>query len=289
MIKEHLHLLLELGKVRISSLATVSMIAGFILAAGGVSAALVALVLGVFLIACGSATINQIQDRDLDARMRRTAGRAIPSGRASVLYASVAAGIELALGSAVILSAGGFAAMFLGLVAVFWYNAVYTPLKRVTAFAAVPGGVVGAIPPVIGWVAGGGEVFDPRILAVAVFFFVWQVPHFWLLLLFSCGKDYERAGLPSMTKLFRLDQIARITYTWIIATAVICLVIPLFGAVTIPVVSVGLALAGAWLAWNSSRILRAPVTMPSFRAAFKQINVYVCWVIILLSANGVAG
>ena len=89
-------------------------------------------------------------------------------------------------------------AALLGLITVVWYNGIYTPLKRVTAFAAIPGGVVGAIPPVIGWVSGGGDPTDARIIVVAFFFFVWQVPHFWLLLM-RIGGDYERAGLPSLT------------------------------------------------------------------------------------------
>jgi protoheme IX farnesyltransferase len=286
-MKKRIDLFLELGKVRISALATISMFTGYILAYGNVSWALVLLVGGVFLIACGSATINHIQDRDIDSQMQRTAGRALPSGRASLAYAWTQGAGCIVAGSTLILVASNMTAMVLGLLAIFWYNMVYTPLKRRTAFAAVPGGVVGAIPPVLGWVAGGGAMFDPRILAVAFFFFIWQVPHFWLLLLFSCGRDYERAGLPSMTRIFDLDQIARITYMWIIATAVTCIVMPLFGAIAHPVISIGLVLAGAWLVWKSATILRTPAAMPSFRAAFKQINLYVCWIIALLSVNGV--
>jgi protoheme IX farnesyltransferase len=286
-MKKHLDLFLELGKVRISSLATISMITGYILAFGNVSWSLALLFLGVFVIACGSATINHVQDRDIDLRMRRTAGRALPSGRVSLRYAWTMGVANIIVGSLLILLAANATAMVLGLLAIFWYNVVYTPLKRRTAFAAVPGGLVGAIPPVIGWVAGGGELFDPRILAVAFFFFIWQVPHFWLLLVFSCGKDYERAGLPSLTRIFGLEQIGRITYMWIIATAVTCLVIPLFGAIAHPGISIGLVVAGVWLVWKSANILRTPAAMMSFRVAFKQINLYVCWIIALLAVNGV--
>ncbi|MEE9270657.1 MAG: UbiA family prenyltransferase, partial [Candidatus Krumholzibacteria bacterium] len=165
----------------------------------------------------------------------------------------------------------------------------YTPLKRVTAFAAVPGGVVGAIPPVIGWVAGGGAVFEPRILAVAFFFFMWQVPHFWLLLLFAAGRDYEHVGLPSLTRIFALDQLARITFMWIFATAVTCLVIPLFGIRSNAWVNIGLLAAGLWLVVRTARILRRPSGAISFRLAFKHINLYVCWVISLLALNGIVG
>jgi protoheme IX farnesyltransferase len=286
-MKTHLRLFLELGKVRISSLATISMVAGYILAHGGVSWQLPVLTLGVFLIACGSATINHIQDRDIDARMQRTQGRPLPSGRVGLGYAWAVAVGSVAGGSVLILTAGGTSATLLGLLALCWYNGVYTPLKRRTAFAAVPGGVVGAIPPVLGWVAGGGDATDPRILAVAFFFFVWQVPHFWLLLLFSGGTDYERAGLPSLTRLFTMDQIARITFVWILATAVACLVIPLFGIISNPWINAGLVGAGAWLVWQVRGVLRRREGIPEYRAAFKHINIYVCWVIVLLSVNGI--
>jgi protoheme IX farnesyltransferase len=288
-MRKHIDMFLELGKVRISMLATISMITGYLLAFGNVSWTLLGMVAGVFLLACGASTINHIQDRDLDGRMQRTQGRPLPSGRVGVGYAWTVAIPAIVLGTAIILLVSNADAAVLGLLAVAWYNGVYTPLKRVTAFAAVPGGVVGAIPPIMGWVAGGGAPTDPKILAVAAFFFIWQVPHFWLLLLFSCGKDYETAGLPSLTRLFDLDQIARMTFVWIFATAVTCLIIPLFGIVTNVWLNLGLVIAGLWLVWRSGSILRSPKGTFTFRLAFRHINLYVCWVISLLSVNGIIG
>jgi len=286
-MRKHMDLFLELGKVRIASLATITMIAGYVLAIGGVSWPLLPLTIGVFFIACGSATINHIQDRDIDGHMQRTQARPLPSGRITMRYAVTVAVASLIVGTAMIWAAGNWVAALLGLVAVFWYNGVYTPLKRVTAFAAVPGGVVGAIPPIIGWAAAGGNPFDMRILAVAFFFFVWQVPHFWLLLLFTAGRDSEKAGLPSLTRLFDHDQLARITFMWIIATAMTCLLIPLFGIIATPWINLGFFAAGLWLVWKSSRILRVAGGMASFRLAFKHINLYVCWVIALLAVDAV--
>jgi protoheme IX farnesyltransferase len=108
-----------------------------------------------------------------------------------------------------------------------WYNLIYTPLKKVTAFAAVPGSMVGALPPLAGWVAGGGSLTDPRALALGFFFFMGQIPHFWLLLL-KLGKQYEMAKLPSLTQLLTDEQIKRLTFVWIAATAVSALALPLF-------------------------------------------------------------
>ena len=86
-----------------------------------------------------------------------------------------------------------------------------------TAFAVVPGSLVGALPPFIGWFAGGGELFNERIMWVAMFFFIGQIPHFWLLLLMF-GKEYALAGFPSLNAVFNDNQIKRLSYTWILAT-----------------------------------------------------------------------
>lgn len=285
-MREHINIFLEFGKVRISSLATLTMIAGYLLARGGFSWELVVVTAGVFLLACGSSTLNQIQERDIDGFMDRTQDRPLPSQRVSLSYAIGLAVIAIVSGALIVLAASNVNAMVLGLIAVGWYNGVYTPLKRMTAFAAVPGGVVGAIPPIIGWVAAGGSALDPRILAVAFFFFMWQVPHFWLLLLFSCGEDYEKAGLPSMTRVFSHEQIARITFAWILGTAAACVLIPLFGAINNPWVNVGLFVSGIWLVARSFRIVRAGGGMASFRLAFKHVNLYAMYVIAILSIGG---
>jgi protoheme IX farnesyltransferase len=275
-------IILELSKVRIACLSTASAAAGFVLAAHGVSPVLMPTLAGVFLLAAGAGALNQAQEGDIDACMRRTRGRPVPTGR---IRARAALAVALALVAA---GAGLLAfdtqALLLGLLTVFWYNGVYTPLKRVSAFAAIPGGVVGAIPPVIGWVAGGGEPADPRIMAVAFFFFVWQVPHFWLLLL-RCGDDYARAGLPTLTRTFARPQFARIIYVWMIATAVACVSMPLFGVSAGVWVQAGLIASSVWIAWRATLMVRTN----GEALAFHHINVYALLVISLLSLSGLVG
>jgi protoheme IX farnesyltransferase len=175
-------------------------------------------------------------------------------------------------------------ALGLGAFAVFWYNGIYTPLKRKTAFAAIPGALVGTIPPVLGWVSGGGRLLHPQILAVAFFFFIWQVPHFWLLLL-NFGKDYEKAGFPSLTRIFTTAQLRRITFTWVLATAVACLMIPLFGLVTFYAVQVSLLIAAIWLVWKAFTLLRNHQSEFSLRLTFNSINAYVLLVMFLLAMD----
>jgi len=281
-MKKRLRILVQLSKVRIACLSTASAATGFVLAYHGVSAAMLPMLAGVFLLASGAAALNQAQEGDIDALMKRTRNRPIPTGRIRAREAVVVAAALIAAGS--VLLSPHTIAMLLGFVSVLWYNGVYTPLKRVSAFAAIPGGVVGAIPPVIGWVAGGGSALDPRIIAVAFFFFVWHVPHFWLLLL-RIGDEYARAGLPTLTRMFSRPQFARIIYVWMLATAAACVSMPLFGVSSAVWIQAGLIVSSLWLGWHATNMVRTN----GEALAFHHINVYAMLVISLLSIGGLVG
>lgn len=285
-MKEQLRIVLQLSKVRITLLASLTTATGYLMAARELTAGVVLPTAGIFLVACGSSALNQYQEREIDARMRRTRWRPIPSGRISPRRALAVALALMALGTLVLYLSSNATAAALGLVAVAWYNGVYTYLKRVTNFAAVPGAVIGGIPPAVGWAAAGGALLDPRILALSFFFFVWQVPHFWLLLL-RHGGDYRDAGLPSLTDVFSSGQLSRVTFVWIAATAVTCLLIPLFGAVRSVLVSLGLLAAAGWLVWNAAGLLRELEGNRPLTHTFREINIHALVVILLVSLDSV--
>ena len=273
-----LKIVIELSKIRIAVMATATALMGYVLAARGLSPDAVLPLAGVFLLACGAGALNQAQEPDIDACMNRTRNRPIPSGRLDVPRAVAIALLLLALGLACL--SGNREAVALGVLTVAWYNGVYTYLKRTSPFAAIPGGVVGALPPVIGWVAAGGELFDPRIGVIAIFFFVWQVPHFWLLLM-RIGPEYAKAGLPTLTSLLTRRQLASVTWVWMVATGVACMVIPLLLAPGLWVYA-ALFAASAWMVWGATRMLRSGGTF----LAFKEINLYALAVMSLLSLSG---
>jgi protoheme IX farnesyltransferase len=278
-------ILLELTKFRISLFSTLSTFSGFILARRGLSVDMIFPILGVFLLASGSCALNQYQDRENDQLMERTQGRPIPSKKLSPITAlKISIGLLL-FGSILLYVGTHWSALGFGLFAVFWYNGVYPSLKRKSAFAAIPGALVGAIPPVIGWVSGKGYFsLDPQILAVSFFFFIWQVPHFWLLLL-RMGRDYEKAGLPSLTKIFSSTQLSRMIFIWIFATTTVCMMIPLFGIVESHAIQGSLSVAAFWLIWKSLRLLTGnphPFSSPS---TFKTINSYAVLVILLITLD----
>ena len=108
----------------------------------------------------------------------------------------------------------------LGLVNVLLYNVVYTGLKKVTALAIIPGALVGAVPPLIGYTAAGGGVTDTIIILFALFMFLWQMPHFWLLLA-RYGSEYEKAGIRTLYGSLNSDQIRRLVMVWIIRSSLL--------------------------------------------------------------------
>lgn len=282
--KEKINILLELTKIRITSFVTLTTVFGFIVASNSINEKIVLPTLGVLLLACGAAVINHIQERKTDALMDRTKNRPLPSGKVKPITAFYIALVLLILGSILLSLTAGFVALGLGLLNLIWYNVIYTPLKKKTAFAIIPGSLVGAIPPAIGWVAGGGSLSDPSIAFISFFFFIWQIPHFWLLL-FIFGKDYEKAGFPTLTKIFNFNQLGRITFIWILTTIIIGLFLPIFGVVKSSYISIGLLLVGFWLALNAFKLLRPNLENKQFKLAFYNINTFVILFIFLISLD----
>ncbi len=274
---------LTLCRVWISFFAACSAATGFFLSPRQNPAAVVAPVAATFLLACGASAFNQYQERDIDAKMERTRERPLPSGAITAPRALIVSAALMILGLALLVRAGA-GALTLGVLALVWYNGVYTYLKRATAFAALPGAAVGMIPPAIGWASGGGALFDEKIAITCFIFFLWQLPHFWLLIL-KYGEDYERAGLPSLTAVMSKAQIARITYAWITAAAVASLAMPLYGPLRTPAAYLLLLSLAFWLIW-SGRSLTEKNSLPRLCSPlFRKINIYLFIMMSLLTVE----
>lgn len=241
-------------------------------------------VVGVFILACGSSAINHYQERISDALMERTKRRPIPSGRITERDAKVVAFVLVVLGIGIIFLASNLSATILGIVSLIWYNVIYTPLKKKYALAVVPGSVIGALPPMIGWAASGGYLLDKEIIALALFFFIWQIPHFWLLLLIH-GKDYEKAGFPTLTKIFTDSQLGRITFVWIASLTTSCFLIPFFNLSSSLYAVLLMLILGTFLLLKTRGILSGSIERIVFRKAFMAINLYVLAVILVISLD----
>ena len=284
MFKHWLKIFSDLIKLKITTAVSFTTAVGYLLATESLSVQIFIPVIGIFLLACGSSALNEYQERRTDGLMSRTNGRPLPAYKIQTKTALFIIFFMTAAGIAILYFGTNLPATLLGIFALLWYNGIYTPLKRKTAFAAVPGALIGAIPPMVGWVAGGGYILDPQIILIAGFFFIWQVPHFWLLLLLS-SDDYERAGLPSLTDVFSVAQISRITLMWMLTTAITSLIIINFGAVHSLFVKVGVVIFAIGLGWQAVKILRVERKSLSFKNAFISINVFALLVTVFLSID----
>jgi len=282
-----LHLYVELSKVRIAFFAALSAAACFVLASGSFSLRCVLVTAGVFSLASGSCALNHYQERDTDRLMPRTWGRPIPSGRLRPVQALVFSLLLMCTGSAVLLSSSGLMALILGLFAALWYNGVYVYLKKISAFAVIPGALTGAAPPAIGWISGGGLFFSNALGALCLCFFIWQVPHSWLLYL-EYGGEYENAGLPSLTCIWSRRQIIRTTFVWILCTAVICLIVSLSVAVLEPFIRMALLVSALWLAGSGVMLLNEDRSRKARWFLFGKLNVFLFVVMTLLVCGRIA-
>jgi protoheme IX farnesyltransferase len=175
-------------------------------------------------------------------------------------------------------------ALFLGLLNLIWYNVIYTPLKKISSLAIIPGSLIGAIPPMVGWVAGGGNIFDPQINLIAFFFFLWQIPHFWLLLLLF-DKDYQKAGFPTLTETFSKIQLSRITFMWVTATGITGMLLPIFHVAQNIIVRYSLLFAAIWLTYNAFKLISQTQESSSFKLTFRDINFFALFVVIIVSLD----
>ena len=187
----------ELTKPRIAGMVLIATALGFLLGLESMPVLsdlvlMVHAVVGTALVACGANALNQYLEAEHDARMTRTAGRPLPSGR--LTHSEV-------LSFSIVTSVGGVVYLALQtnllaalLATISWvsYCFVYTPLKRKTTYCVHIGAIPGALPPVIGWAAGAGSLSIGAAMLFGVLL-VWQLPHFasiaWLY-----REDYERGG-----------------------------------------------------------------------------------------------
>lgn len=210
----------RLAKFPLCLLVAFSAFFGSVMADSKFSFQLFCLTTGVLLVACGAATYNSLQEADVDSSMERTCRRPLPAGKITAPQALQQALVVTALG--LLVTAAGTSSplpVLLLVASVILYNGIYTRLKEKTVLAILPGAVCGALPPCIGWLAAGGSSTDPTIFMLFGLFFLWQLPHFWLIVLHYKG-DYHHAATPTMLTLFSEQSLKRIIVCWVGALTV---------------------------------------------------------------------
>jgi len=206
-------------KIKLSLAVTFSAVTGFLLSDNHPGMDILFLIAGVFFLASGAAALNQVMESEPDAKMERTKRRPIPDERIDPRNALLFAVILMVAGAGTLVFCG-YIPVVLGLVTVFLYNVVYTYLKKISWFAVVPGALVGAIPPVIGYTAAGGNTPDTVIILFSSFMFLWQLPHFWLIIL-RYRSDYLKAGFKTLPAGIDDGLTRSLVFGWITVTSVL--------------------------------------------------------------------
>jgi protoheme IX farnesyltransferase len=184
-----------LMKVRLNFFVLVTTFFGFLYASRGGDIdwfRLMNTIIGAAAAAFGSSAFNQLMEVDLDARMKRTADRPLPSRRMDPLVAFGIGWVLSAIGIIHLAVQVGHLAAYLTAATVAIYVFVYTPMKRMSSTNTLVGAIPGAIPPVIGWVGGGGALGWEAAFLFGLLFF-WQLPHF-VAINWLCREEYESVG-----------------------------------------------------------------------------------------------
>jgi protoheme IX farnesyltransferase len=246
---------LDLSKIKIMIPVSLTGFTGFFAFDPHFSVNLFLATLGILFMAVAASVLNQLQEVSFDIKMQRTSNRPLPAQRLTKRKASAYFAVMLVAGLLLILEAGNVKAAIAGIVTIFWYNGIYTYSKRFTAFAVVPGALTGALPPLIGWLAAGGGLFDKPIVFIGFLMFIGQIPHFWLLVL-KYGDEYRNAGFPSLTSVFNHSQINRLTFTWVVSSVISALFLCYFEIIRSQVLVMIIVFASAFLIWEFVSLLK---------------------------------
>ena len=272
----------DLTKYKLSAAVTLSAVTGYFLSGNKVEVSFFLVAAGVFFLSSGSAAMNQYTESVTDSIMKRTSKRPIPSKMISGKNALFASILLYAAGSILIMCTG-LAPFLLGALNVILYNVVYTRLKKITPLSIVPGALVGAIPPLIGFTASEATSLNTGIIGFSLFMFLWQLPHFWLIII-KYREEYNAAGFATIAKYMNDKQIRNLIFFWVLFST--CLIFMFFIISDIP----GKALPALFLFLNVTfillfhRLLFASKYEGQVKGAFILINSFSLLIMILFIA-----
>jgi len=184
----------DLTKARLTLLVLLTTLVGFYVGwSGQMNYALMFHALcGTALLASGAAALNQLLEREYDARMRRTASRPLPSGRLQPVTVTLFGGVCSLAGLIYLTFLVNPLTAVLGAASLLSYLFIYTPLKRVTWLNTAVGAIPGALPPLMGWSAARGNL-EGGGWALFAILALWQIPHFFAIA-WMYREEYAKAG-----------------------------------------------------------------------------------------------
>ena len=280
MIKDYI----VLTKFVLSFAVSLSALLAYIMAKGEIGTDMFIATFAVLLVALGVSTLNQVQEYKEDSVMERTKHRPIACGKISPMQGIIIGAIHIVLALVLIYNLLGLTGVNLFLFAFIWYNGFYTPLKKKSALAVVPGALLGVVPPAIGWLAAGHSLWEVEFYALGIYFFIWQIPHFWLLVMLHYG-DYAGAGYPTAMRLFGRVSLQKLTFVWLVISiqAGYFMVTIFEPASTVILVLLGITAILAFL--SSLQLLQKKFELKDARKVFIEINLAFLGSLILISID----
>lgn len=274
----------ELIKLRVTSLIVMTAWAGYFMASAksGVSSlnwGLLHALLGIGMVSGGTAALNEIVERDVDALMRRTAGRPLPAKRMTVTTAALISATMIGGGLLYLALAINVLTAILTAATSGVYMLGYTPLKRVSPICTFIGALPGAMPPLLGWVAARG-VIDVEGLALFAILFCWQFPHFYAIA-WMYREDYASANIRMLPVIEQTGTWTRreiLSYSLTLIPATILPVLMHMAGLGYLIAAMGL---GGVLLWYAFQASSTPPPMSSPQSRIRARNLLKATVIYL--------
>lgn len=283
-VKEKLSAYSELTKPRIAFLLVLTAAAGFYLGSDkGFNLTLfINSMLGITLIAFGSATLNQYIERNIDGLMERTANRPLPTGKLSGREALIF-GILLCVAAEIYLAtAVNLLTALLGLIVIIGYVLIYTPLKTRTSASTAIGAFPGAMPPLMGFTAAAGHISIGAWVMFAMLF-LWQFPHF-LAIAWMYREQYAKAGILMLPV---VEPAGKITVRQILIFTILLIPVslaPFFLGIAGWIYLIGAIVLGVWFLYAGIQMARTK-TIPQARKLLLVSVLYLPLIFALLVFN----
>jgi protoheme IX farnesyltransferase len=271
----------DLIKARLTFLVVLTTLVGFYLGSGSPVNYWLMLhaVLGTAMVASGASALNQLLEREHDAKMRRTKNRPLPSGRLQPTTVMVFGGVCACAGLLYLALAVNKTTSVIGAISLLSYLFIYTPLKRMTWLNTAIGAVPGALPPLMGWTAARGELSREGWALFAILAF-WQLPHF-LAIAWMYREEYEKAGfkmLPGIDPEGQRTGRQAVSHTLGLLPVSLC---PFLFHVTGQVYLFGALILGLAFLWFSVQFARH-MTIPRARQLFFVSILYLPLLLVMM-------
>jgi len=280
---------MDLIKFKMSFMLALSSLFGFVLYLQQFSSHFIFLFIGILLLSFGCAVLNNFQDRNRDKLYIRTKYRPLAQGRISG---------QIALLSSIILICSGlillhfidqlfnerWCQIIFGILAVIFYNGLYTNLKNYPLTAIIVGAICGTLPVYMGWMFAGGGFFDLSIWMICFSWMLWQIPHSWLIILNEISEIQYLQNM-SILRIFNQHQLIRIIWLWMFSFFVIISYIALISMKFNIIISVVFFLITGGIFIVFSGYLFLSTNDMKYKFLFHQINAYILFLILFTSIN----